>query len=278
MVYTPDAKQHMLQLARHVADQIGTATQRAEFDALWKEEMAAHSHDTAVSNELDASDPTGSYYKWNLDHLTLYDTIRLEDDPTKKRDLEEAYAVMDATVGDDVNAHFETISYALEGAPSLLQAAVTHLRQWRDYRYKLDHPTDAQLAKGVYAVDNTTAVCDPAGTPGCKPDSETTVYQPNPLAPPGSSAVARYPAQDTRCDTTTGAACRAVGPLPVADRTPTDFLWQRSPFQLSGGRSVLHESQGFDYLVPYWMLRYETEVVHPAHDPGFPTWSGPHFG
>jgi hypothetical protein len=268
--YDPVARQHMLQLAKHVADQMGSAVQKAEFDGLWEEEMATDSKGGSVGNELDASDPTGSYYKWNLDHLIEYDTINLEHDPTWKRDLQMAYATMDATTGDDVNAHFETISYALKGDPALRDAAILHLRQWRDYRYKQDHPTAAQLAANVYAVDNTAAVCDPPGPPGCKPDSETTTYF-------GS---VRNPAQDTRCDSTTQATngpCRAVNPIPVADRTPTDFLWQRSSFQLSGGRSALHESQGFDYLLPYWMLRYYTEVAPPTLDPGFPTWMGPHF-
>ena len=45
-------------------------------------------------------------------------------------------------------------------------------------------------------------------------------------------------------------------PLPVAQRIPTDFLWQRSPFQLDGGGSGRIESAGIDYILPYWMARY----------------------
>src|SRR5213078_1997920 len=124
-----------------------------------------------------------------------------------------------ATVGDDVNAHFETIGYALKGEPALRDAAILHLRQWRDYRYKQDHPTAQQVASNLYEVDNRP-MCDAPGPPTCKPDSETTTY----FGP------VRNPAQDTRCDSTTQAStgvCRAVNPIPVADRTPTDFLWQR---------------------------------------------------
>jgi hypothetical protein len=39
-------------------------------------------------------------------------------------------------------------------------------------------------------------------------------------------------------------------------RVPTDFLWQRSPFQMEGGGSGLIESAGIDYILPYWMARY----------------------
>jgi len=55
------------------------------------------------------------------------------------------------------------------------------------------------------------------------------------------------------------AACggnRACDPLPVAVRVPTDFLWQRNPFDLSGGSSGTIESAGIDYILPYWMARY----------------------
>jgi len=49
---------------------------------------------------------------------------------------------------------------------------------------------------------------------------------------------------------------QACNPVPVVERIPTDFLWQRSPFQLEGGGSGLIESAGIDYLLPYWMARY----------------------
>ncbi len=49
---------------------------------------------------------------------------------------------------------------------------------------------------------------------------------------------------------------QACDPVPVALRPPTDFLWQRNPFQLAGGGSGIIESAGIDYLLPYWMARY----------------------
>lgn len=54
------------------------------------------------------------------------------------------------------------------------------------------------------------------------------------------------------------AACgdRACDPIPVPQRVYTDFLWQRSPFQLTGGGGWPVESNGLDYLLPYWMGRY----------------------
>jgi hypothetical protein len=49
---------------------------------------------------------------------------------------------------------------------------------------------------------------------------------------------------------------RACEPIPVKDRVRTDFLWQRSPFQLSGGGDGLIETSGIDYILPYWMARF----------------------
>ena len=51
-------------------------------------------------------------------------------------------------------------------------------------------------------------------------------------------------------------ADQSCSPVPIAQRVTTDFLWQRSPFQLTGGGSGTIESAGIDYILPYWMGRY----------------------
>jgi hypothetical protein len=49
-------------------------------------------------------------------------------------------------------------------------------------------------------------------------------------------------------------------PIPVADRTYTDFLWQRDPFTLYAEGDDRIKANGIDYILPYWMARY-FEVV-----------------
>lgn len=49
---------------------------------------------------------------------------------------------------------------------------------------------------------------------------------------------------------------RACDPIPVKLRVTTDFLWQRSPFQMVGGGFGTIEGAGIDYILPYWMARY----------------------
>ncbi len=48
----------------------------------------------------------------------------------------------------------------------------------------------------------------------------------------------------------------ACSPIPVAIRPTTDFLWQRDPFQPTGGGYNTIEGAGVDYILPYWMGRY----------------------
>ncbi|HZT29868.1 MAG TPA: hypothetical protein VFA33_08300 [Bryobacteraceae bacterium] len=64
---------------------------------------------------------------------------------------------------------------------------------------------------------------------------------------------------------------QACQPVPVPLRPPTDFLWQRSPFQLSSAGSGTIEGAGIDYILPYWMARYyelrPAFVVQPAAAP-----------
>jgi hypothetical protein len=53
-----------------------------------------------------------------------------------------------------------------------------------------------------------------------------------------------------------GSQDQACVPVPIVDRPRTDFLWQRSPFQLVGQGSGTIETAGIDYILPYWMGRY----------------------
>ncbi len=67
------------------------------------------------------------------------------------------------------------------------------------------------------------------------------------------------PSRDPHVDLSgTVAVCsgQACNPIPVNLRVPTDFLWQRNPFQLSGGGSGTIETAGIDYILPWWMARY----------------------
>jgi uncharacterized protein (TIGR03437 family) len=48
----------------------------------------------------------------------------------------------------------------------------------------------------------------------------------------------------------------ACGPIPVVLRPPDEYLWEETPYQLTGGGSGIIETAGIDYILPYWMARY----------------------
>jgi hypothetical protein len=283
-VTSTGGRQHLLQIARHVSKP--GSPEWIYFNDAWQQEMATNSQGNTLGSIVDTMSPTDSYYKWNLGHLVAYGLLRLEppDAPLAERDrLRMGVGIMDATTRDDVNAHFETITYALTGEPGRLSSAIEHLRQWRDYRSRLDHPTAAQIAAGQVVVDNY-GVCNDLGPVSplatCKPEdkNQNTAYEQTP------AGTVQVPPVYVTCNRATRDAqpsvtgpCRSVKPLPVGVRSPTDFLWQRPPFDLHGTEGVTHEAPGFDYLLPYWMIRYYTEVAPPTTVEPFPTWPGPTY-
>jgi len=52
-----------------------------------------------------------------------------------------------------------------------------------------------------------------------------------------------------------GARLYAVHPVPIEKRPPTDFLWQRDPFELDGSGDPREQFPGVDLLLPYWAAR-----------------------
>ena len=61
---------------------------------------------------------------------------------------------------------------------------------------------------------------------------------------------------------------RRVQWVPIVLRPLNDYLWQRDPFQVSGGSYEIIENADIDYILPYWMGRYygviAPDPVQPA--------------
>ena len=253
-LYVPMARLNMLQVARRGASVAGTPEQQARYEALWIEELLASGPGLALSMEIDAAEPHAGYYKYHLHHLTGFNLIRLESDPALRELFAQAFGVMDATTGDDVNALFEAMTYALTGEASRRDDAVVHHRQWLDYRAN----NDASGNNVQNSVDCGTVFA-------CAPEDQVDQVQP---LPDGSEIVVTRPGTATRQ--------RSVAPLPVARRRPADFMWQKDPTLLDENRGPTWESPAADFLLPYWMLRYYTEASPPPFAP-FPAWPGPVF-
>lgn len=152
---------------------------------------------------VEALDDRSSYFKFNLDALSLYSLLMYEGGSYYRFWYNRGYDIFHDTVKDHQNAHFNMIDRALHGPDTRRDAETRQLlEQWLS-RQRRDLIVDL---RGKY--------------PSC------------------------------------GAPDQACDPVPVAERPPTDFLWQRSPFQLLGGLYGTIEGAGIDYILPYWMARY----------------------
>ncbi|MFA5787226.1 MAG: hypothetical protein WDA71_09665 [Actinomycetota bacterium] len=255
-VYTPMASFNMLQVARHAAKVMGTPLQQARYEALWTEEVAAKGATLGPSMEVDAADPHNAYYKYHLHHMTAFNLVRLEPNPATRELARQAFGVMDATTGDDINALFEAITYALTGEQSRLDAAVTHHREYLEYRANNDAAEPRNQVRNSEQCGTTLE---------CVPRDQIDIVQ---ELPDGTEQAISTPG--------TEATLRAHAPLPVGLRRAADFMWQKDPTILDGGQHPNWESAAADFLLPYWMIRYYTEIAKPALAP-FPEWVGPTF-
>ncbi|MFN2536740.1 MAG: hypothetical protein ABR549_01130 [Mycobacteriales bacterium] len=253
MVISPNYRLGISQAAKHVAEVAGPADEKQKWQAVWQEELATQSPSDIIAGEVNDPTPTGGYYGLNLSHLIDSSLVRLAANPVERDMLVRDFSVIDRQTSDDNNAFFESVTFAMGGEAERRDKAITHLRQWRDYRARIDEG----------GVTDLTNQCGAALT--CVPQDQWDLIVDGPSGElrttiPGSSTTPR-----------------SVEPIPIKDRAPADFLWQRSPFtDLTGSVSATHEEPGIDYLLPYWMLRYNTEVSVPVLQP-LPVWPGPRY-
>lgn len=240
-VYEPLARLNMTVAARHVAQRAGTLVDQLKWNLVGLQEFLVPGLLTSLTKEIDSAAPHDDYYKWNLDSLNLFNLLRLTSGAERQL-AAQVMAVEHRTIGDDVNAWFEALRAASTGEAARREMAKTHLLQWPAYR--------AATISGA-PVRNS----DRCGTTlTCVPEDRVDVS----LDGGATRQTFRQGSSGTR---------RSLFPIPVAQRPPSDFLWQRSPTRLDGGQSARHRPPGIDYLAPYWLLRWSEEVDRPANRP-----------
>jgi uncharacterized protein (TIGR03437 family) len=187
----PEELQMLLQVARHVnpANRISGP-------------LIVPPVDAGVIVDVQSDD---SYFKFNLDFLTFYNLVRIQDDD----DNRSAYQIAWNHVATHQNALFEIIDRALEGANNDARDA--------EFQSLLDQWLARPRRDFIVDLSQSVPVCN-------------------------------------------GQGC---SPVPVPQRPSADFLWQVSPFQLSGGLIGTIEEAGIDYILPYWMGRYYGVIAPP---------------
>lgn len=193
-IQRPDQQLAFLQTGRQIKPE--------RFDSAYRSVRSAYGKLVKLPISAEATDPHGSYFKFNLDHINLVHLLRHEEPGEFLPFYQDAWETLRGVTREHGNPHFDMLARVVEGPdPDRDRAIKRMLKDWlkRPRRIGYEDRSDEYAACG----DNQ--------------------------------------------------ACDA---LPTLARPPTDFLWQRSPFLLSGGLGGDVEGSGIDYLLPFWMARY----------------------
>ena len=183
--------------------QVGRRVNPERFAAIYTVHRAALAADVPLPIAGECLDPHNSYFKFNLDHINLFNLIRLEEPLSPALPLYlQAFATLRECTGSHQNAHFNMIDRGVRGPDAVRDAETDVLLDLWLQRPRRDYFVDL---RGQY--------------PECGDN-------------------------------------RSCVPVRVDQRVNTDFLWQRSPFQLYGGLEGRIETAAIDYILPYWMSRW----------------------
>jgi hypothetical protein len=110
---------------------VGRQVNPGRFGALYSAQRLAQSTQVIAPISFDVIDDHNSYFKFNLNAITLYNLIRLEGNPFFRFQYMGAYDVLWRTIDDHRNPHFNMIDRALRGPNAGRDAATRELLdQW----------------------------------------------------------------------------------------------------------------------------------------------------
>ncbi|HET9003409.1 MAG TPA: hypothetical protein VFN39_05350, partial [Gemmatimonadaceae bacterium] len=130
-VQRPDQQLSFLQVGRHVDS--------TRWSLTYQSFRAANAALVQAPIATECQDPYGSYYKFNLDHINLYNLVRLEEPGVFRTLYLQAFAALRSCTGTHQNAHFNMIERGLLGADAVRDAETVNLlslwlmRPRRDY-------------------------------------------------------------------------------------------------------------------------------------------------
>jgi len=151
----PEQQLNFLQIGRHVNPE--------RFDGEYRQFRLFFAAFTFSQLALEALDTHGSYFKFNLAAINLFNLIRLEESRSRYlRHYRHAYSIFRDAVRSHGNAHFNMIDRALNGPDSARdQETIVLLDEW------LRRPDDDQFIDLRQPPSNYTA-CPPPDDRGCK--------------------------------------------------------------------------------------------------------------
>ena len=149
----PDQQLAILQVGRRVNPQKFTSA----YDDLRKSAIGI-----GLPIALEATDDHGSYFKFNLDAISLYNLLRLEEESSRRGDYIATYRTFRSAVASHGNAFFNVIDRALIGPNAERDAETARLlAQWLE-RPRRDFYVDV---RGKYKSCGDDQTCDPIPVP-----------------------------------------------------------------------------------------------------------------
>lgn len=110
---------------------VGRRINSSQFGSKYETERLLDLATVGAAISYDLLDDHNSYFKFNLDTISLYDLLRLEGSFVFKSVYQQVYDVLRRTTDDHGNAHFNMIDRALKGADSRRDTETQALlQQW----------------------------------------------------------------------------------------------------------------------------------------------------
>jgi hypothetical protein len=140
--------------------QVGRRVNPARFDVVYRAHRTPYSEVVGVPVAFECVDPHGSYYKFNLNHINLYNLIRLEEAGVARIAYVDAFRTLRGCTRNHENAHFNLVDRALNGPEAARDGDTrTYLRLWLE-RPRRDHHVDLR-AKYAACADNRACAVIP---------------------------------------------------------------------------------------------------------------------
>ncbi len=139
--------------------QVGRKINPLRFGWIYAVERRIYASTVAVPILFDNIDDHNHYFKFNLNHINLYNLIRLEEDSSPYKQLYmNAYDTLRATTGQHRNAHFNMVDRALKGGDGARDGeTIALLDLWLE-RPRRDYWVDL---RGRYPACDNDRACSP---------------------------------------------------------------------------------------------------------------------
>ncbi|MFN2565518.1 MAG: hypothetical protein ABR499_10995 [Gemmatimonadaceae bacterium] len=137
--------------------QIGRRVNPAAFEAKYIALRAAESHTVPIPIAIECGDEHGSYFKFNLNHINLFNLVRLEEPGVPRTQYLQAFAALRGCTGGHENAHFNMIERAVKGPDAMRDRQTQrYLKLWLK-RPRRDYYVDLS---GTYPACGADRACE----------------------------------------------------------------------------------------------------------------------